>query len=115
MTKRLLSVDVFRGLTIGLMIIVNNPGSWNFVYVPLRHANWHGWTPTDMVFPFFLFIVGVAISLSFTKHSGTGASNIDLLKKIFRRTLIIFSLGLFLNGWPFGIPLSSTAIDNFSF
>jgi predicted acyltransferase len=115
MTKRLLSVDVFRGLTIGLMIIVNNPGSWNYVYGPLRHANWHGWTPTDMVFPFFLFIVGVAISLSFTKHSGTGASNIDLLKKIFRRTLIIFSLGLFLNGWPFGIPFSSTAIDNFSF
>jgi len=115
MTKRLISVDVFRGLTIGLMIIVNNPGSWKYVYGPLRHANWHGWTPTDMVFPFFLFIVGVAISLSFSKHLESGASGKELLKKIFRRTLIIFSLGLLLNGWPFGIPLSSTAIDNFSF
>jgi len=115
MEKRLLSVDVFRGLTIGLMIIVNNPGSWKFVYGPLQHANWHGWTPTDMVFPFFLFIVGVAISLSFSKHISTGASHKDLIKKIIRRTLIIFALGLFLNGWPFGIPLSSTAFDNFSF
>jgi predicted acyltransferase len=115
MTKRLLSVDVFRGLTIGLMIIVNNAGSWEYVYGPLRHANWHGWTPTDMVFPFFLFIVGVAISLSFSKHISAGVSNSDMVKKIFRRTLIIFALGLFLNGWPFGIPLSSTAIDNFSF
>jgi len=115
MTKRLLSVDVFRGLTIGLMIIVNNAGSWEYVYGPLRHANWHGWTPTDMVFPFFLFIVGVAISLSFSKHISAGVSNSDMVKKIFRRTLIIFTLGLFLNGWPFGIPLSSAAIDNFSF
>ncbi|MCK4558572.1 MAG: DUF1624 domain-containing protein [Calditrichia bacterium] len=115
MTKRLISVDVFRGLTIGLMIIVNNAGSWKYVYAPLRHANWHGWTPTDTVFPFFLFIVGVAISLSFSKHIGSGASNKDLVKKIFRRTLIIFALGLLLNGWPFGIPLSSMAVDNFSF
>jgi predicted acyltransferase len=115
MTKRLISVDVFRGLTIGLMIIVNNPGSWKYVYSPLRHASWHGWTLTDMVFPFFLFIVGVAISLSFSKHIGGGASNKDLMTKIFRRTLIIFALGLFLNGWPFGFPLSYTAVDNFSF
>ncbi|MEE9118716.1 MAG: heparan-alpha-glucosaminide N-acetyltransferase domain-containing protein, partial [Calditrichia bacterium] len=85
MTKRLISVDVFRGLTIGLMIIVNNAGSWKYVYAPLRHANWHGWTPTDTVFPFFLFIVGVAISLSFSKHIISGASDKDLLKKIFRR------------------------------
>ena len=97
------------------MIIVNNAGSWKYVYAPLRHANWHGWTPTDTVFPFFLFIVGVAISLSFSKHIISGASDKDLLKKIFRRTLIIFSLGLLLNGWPFGLPLSSTAVDNFSF
>ena len=115
MTKRLISVDVFRGLTIGLMIIVNNAGSWKYVYAPLRHANWHGWTPTDTVFPFFLFIVGVAISLSFSKHTISGASDKDLVKKIFRRTLIIFALGLLLNWWPFGLPLSSTAIDNFSF
>jgi len=114
MTKRLVSVDVFRGLTIGLMIIVNNPGSWKYVYAPLRHAHWHGWTPTDMVFPFFLFIVGVAISLSFTKNLDSGILRKDLLKKIFRRTLIIFGLGLLMNGWPFGLPLSSAAYDQFS-
>ena len=82
MSKRLISVDVFRGLTIGLMIIVNNPGSWQFVYGPLRHATWHGWTPTDMVFPFFLFIVGVAISLSFTKNLQHDVSKKDLIRKI---------------------------------
>ena len=114
MSKRLISVDVFRGFTIGLMIIVNNPGSWQFVYGPLRHAEWHGWTPTDMVFPFFLFIVGVAISLSFSKNLQHDVSKKDLLKKIFRRTLIIFGLGLLLNGWPFGIPLSAAAATQFS-
>jgi predicted acyltransferase len=115
MPKRLISVDVLRGLTIGLMIIVNNPGSWEYVYAPLRHASWHGWTPTDMVFPFFLFIVGVAISLSFSQNIERGISQTILLKKIFRRTLIIFALGLLLNGWPFGIPLSSVAAEQFSF
>ena len=60
--NRLLSLDVFRGITIAGMILVNNPGSWSHVYAPLRHAEWHGWTPTDFIFPFFLFIVGVAIA-----------------------------------------------------
>ena len=96
------------------MILVNNPGSWQYVYAPLRHASWHGWTPTDMVFPFFLFIVGVAISLSFSQNIERGICQKDLLKKIFRRTLIIFGLGLLLNGWPFGIPLSATAAEQFS-
>lgn len=114
MPKRLISVDVLRGLTIGLMIIVNNPGSWQYVYAPLRHAIWHGWTPTDMVFPFFLFIVGVAISLSFSLNVERGIASSFLLKKIFRRTLIIFGLGLLLNGWPFGIPLSSATAEQFS-
>jgi predicted acyltransferase len=114
MSKRLISVDVFRGLTIGLMIIVNNPGSWEYVYGPLQHASWHGWTPTDMVFPFFLFIVGVAISLSFSQNIESDTSQKVLLKKIFRRTLIIFGLGLLLNGWSFGIPLSSVAAEQFS-
>lgn len=114
MPKRLISVDVFRGLTIGLMILVNNPGSWKYIYAPFRHAGWHGWTPTDMVFPFFLFIVGVAISLSFSRHIQSGASNSLLYKKILRRTAIIFGFGIFLNGWPFGIPLSASAINQFS-
>jgi predicted acyltransferase len=115
MPKRLVSVDVFRGLTIGLMIIVNNPGSWRYVYGPLRHASWHGWTPTDMVFPFFLFIVGVAIALSFSRSIENGVEKNELIKKIIRRSMIIFALGLLLNGWPFGIPLSAIAAENFSF
>ena len=69
MQKRLLSLDIFRGLTIFLMIIVNTPGSWNHVYAPLLHAKWDGLTPTDLVFPFFVFIVGVAMSISFNKYS----------------------------------------------
>ena len=63
--ERLVSLDVFRGITIAGMILVNNPGSWSHVYPPLLHAEWHGWTPTDLVFPFFLFIVGVAMTYSF--------------------------------------------------
>ena len=65
--KRLLSLDFFRGITIIAMIIVNSPGDWSYVYAPLRHAKWHGATPTDLIFPFFLFIVGVSISLSVHK------------------------------------------------
>ena len=65
--KRLLSLDFFRGLTIAAMIIVNDPGSWSHVYAPLLHAKWNGATPTDLVFPFFLFIVGVSISISLSK------------------------------------------------
>jgi predicted acyltransferase len=111
--QRLTSLDVFRGMTIALMIIVNNPGSWSHIYAPLRHASWHGWTPTDMVFPFFLFIVGVAISLSFSKYLAKGATAPDLMRKIIRRTLIIFGIGLFLNGWPFGIPMSAKQFAEF--
>ena len=61
---RLLSVDALRGLTVAAMVLVNNPGTWSAVYAPLQHAAWHGWTPTDMVFPFFLFVVGVSIPLA---------------------------------------------------
>ena len=65
--RRILSIDIFRGMTIAMMIIVNNPGSWTFVYAPLRHAKWHGCTPTDLVFPFFLFIVGAAMRFAFVR------------------------------------------------
>jgi predicted acyltransferase len=65
---RLESLDAFRGLTIAAMILVNNPGSWSYVYPPLAHAPWHGWTPTDLIFPYFLFIVGVAIPFSFARR-----------------------------------------------
>jgi predicted acyltransferase len=99
-TERLTSLDVFRGMTIALMILVNNPGSWKYVYAPLRHAEWHGWTPTDLVFPFFLFIVGVSLSFSLTKRKSHGARRIQLYSKIFRRSLILFGLGLLLRLIP---------------
>ncbi len=101
MTGRLISLDAFRGLTVAMMILVNNPGSWAHIYPPLRHALWHGWTPTDLVFPFFLFIVGVAISLSFARRLGEGSSRSALVGKVVRRTVLIFLMGLFLNGFPF--------------
>jgi predicted acyltransferase len=98
---RLTSLDVFRGLTIAAMVLVNNAGNWNAVYPPLLHAAWDGWTPTDLVFPFFVFIVGVAIPLAFEKRKVAGGSQRALYLKIFRRTLVIFLLGLTLNAFPF--------------
>lgn len=95
---RLVSLDVFRGLTILLMIIVNTPGSWAYVYSPFRHSEWHGCTPTDLVFPFFLFIVGVAMWFSFKKYEHQMSS--QALKKILKRTALIFLIGLFLNAFP---------------
>lgn len=93
--ERLLSLDVFRGITIAGMVLVNNPGSWNHVYPPLRHAEWHGWTPTDLIFPFFLFIVGVAMSFSLAAHG-----NAPQLRKVLVRSLILFGLGLFMAAYP---------------
>jgi predicted acyltransferase len=100
-TERLLSLDVFRGITIAGMILVNNPGSWSSIYAPLKHAEWHGWTPTDLVFPFFLFIVGVAITYSIGGKIERGDSQKGLVLGIVRRSAILFGLGLFLNGFPF--------------
>ena len=94
---RLLSLDILRGLTIVLMIIVNDPGSWSHVYTPLLHANWNGLTPTDYVFPAFIFIVGVSIVLSLTKQSEKGLSRKQLgsentvseYKNLFGRTFFM--------------------------
>ena len=97
MNSRLISLDFFRGLTIAAMIVVNDPGSWSHVYPPLRHADWHGATPTDLVFPFFLFIVGVSIVLALSKVKKTKSS---IYFKIIKRTIIIFSIGLFLALFP---------------
>ncbi len=97
---RLVSLDVFRGLTIAGMIVVNNPGSWSAVYPPLKHAEWNGWTPTDLVFPFFLLIVGVAIPFSFGRRSDSGTGRFGLVLRIIRRSLVIFGLGLLLAGFP---------------
>ncbi|MEO6348781.1 MAG: DUF5009 domain-containing protein [Aquaticitalea sp.] len=98
-SKRLLSLDVLRGITISFMILVNTPGSWDYVYAPLEHAAWHGCTPTDLVFPFFLFIVGLSVWFSFKKYE-TKISK-QVVSKILKRTVIIFLLGLFLNLFPF--------------
>lgn len=95
--KRLLALDVMRGLTIALMITVNTPGSWSYVYPPLRHAKWHGCTPTDLVFPFFLFIVGVAMWYSFRKYENATKQQVQ---KILKRVALIFIIGLLLNAYP---------------
>lgn len=99
MNKRYYSLDVFRGATVCLMIMVNNPGSWAFAYAPLKHAPWHGLTPTDLVFPFFLFAVGNALSFVMPKLELIGST--IFWKKIITRSLLIFLVGLFLNWWPF--------------
>lgn len=96
-TKRLLSLDAFRGFTIAAMIMVNNPGSWSHIYGPLRHARWNGLTPTDLVFPFFLFIVGVSIALAYTKLRQKNVSAGKMHLKILFRTIKIFGVGLLLN------------------
>ena len=98
MKKRLYALDVFRGMTIAGMILVNCPGSWSYVYAPLRHAEWDGWTPTDLVFPFFLFIVGVAMWFSFKRYDHQLTASTGM--KIVRRTLLIFLVGLLLNIFP---------------
>jgi len=97
MSQRLISLDFFRGFTIAAMIVVNDPGSWSYVFPPLRHADWHGVTPTDLVFPFFLFIVGVSIVLSLSKIK---KSNTSTYFKIIKRTLILFGIGIFLALFP---------------
>jgi predicted acyltransferase len=98
---RLVSLDVFRGLTIAGMILVNNPGSWSHIYWPLEHAAWNGWTPTDTIFPFFLFIVGVSMMFSFAARIEHGATRAQLALHVLRRSSIIFAIGLFLNGFPY--------------
>lgn len=95
--RRLEALDVFRGATIAGMIVVNNPGTWAHVYPPLLHAEWHGWTFTDTIFPFFLFIVGVSIAMSFARRIADGASRRMLTIHTFRRAGILFALGLGLN------------------
>lgn len=99
--ERLVSLDVFRGITIAGMILVNNAGDWGHVYAPLSHAEWHGWTPTDLIFPFFLFIVGVAMTFSFSNRLAHGATEKQLFIHVVKRSLIIFALGLLLNGFPY--------------
>ncbi len=99
-STRLVSLDVFRGITITGMILVNKAGLADRVYLPLRHSDWNGCTPTDLVFPFFLFIVGVAIAFSFSKYTTGSKAGISVYWRIARRCCLLFALGLLLNGFP---------------
>ena len=101
--KRLVSLDAFRGLTIAGMIVVNNPGTWDHAYPPLLHAEWHGWTYTDTIFPFFLFIVGVAMAFSFGRRGAEAPGRGRLVLHTLRRAAVIFSIGLGINA--LSIPL----------
>jgi predicted acyltransferase len=99
MNQRFYALDVFRGMTVALMILVNTPGSWSHIYWPLEHASWHGLTPTDLVFPFFLFAVGNAMAFVMPKLQKSGDS--VFWSKVVKRTITIFLIGLFLNWFPF--------------
>ena len=98
--KRVISVDIFRGMTIVLMILVNTPGTWSNVYAPLLHKEWHGYTPTDLVFPFFLFIVGTSIVFAYQNKKANSAT----YKKISIRALKLIGLGLFLGAFTLSFP-----------
>lgn len=100
MKQRIVSVDIFRGLTIALMILVNTPGTWEAVYPPLRHAEWNGYTPTDLVFPFFLFIVGTSIVFAYRERKHDAATH----RKILIRSLKLIGLGLFLGAFILDFP-----------
>ncbi len=100
LSKRLLSLDILRGITIVGMIVVNTPGSWGNVYAPLLHADWHGLTPTDLVFPFFLFMIGISITLALGRRKEAGVPQTGLVTKIVKRALIIYALGIFLTLFP---------------
>ncbi|MBK9438499.1 MAG: DUF5009 domain-containing protein [Chloracidobacterium sp.] len=99
-SNRLISLDVFRGMTIAAMVLVNNPGTWSHIYDPLEHAPWHGLTPTDWIFPFFLFIVGIAISIALGKRIAEGVTR-RVYSKIVSRSAMIFGLGLSMSVIPF--------------
>ena len=99
MNQRFYSLDVFRGATVAFMILVNNPGSWSHIYSPLEHAAWHGLTPTDLVFPFFLFAVGNAMAFVMPRYQEAGDA--AFWRKVLKRTALIFFIGLFINWYPF--------------
>src|SRR5665647_3246899 len=99
-TKRLISLDVMRGLTVAAMIVVNYPGSELFSYAPLNHSKWNGLSPTDLIAPIFLFVVGVSIAFAYTKRLEMGASRADMYKKIVVRSVKIYVVGLILNLLP---------------
>lgn len=100
-SQRLLSLDFFRGLTVAAMILVNNPGDWKYIYAPFEHSEWNGCTPTDLIFPFFLFIVGVSIVYALATKKNDLSQHSALMKSILKRAMILFGLGLILSLFPF--------------
>ena len=109
--KRLLSLDILRGITIAGMIMVNNPGSWGYIYAPLGHAEWIGLTPTDLVFPFFMFIMGISTYMSLRKFDFRLSGAVAW--KIIRRTIVIFAIGLAI-AW-FGLTMRQELISTEGF
>jgi len=105
---RIAPIDVFRGITLAGMIMVNNPGSWSHIHPALRHARWHGLGPADIVFPFFLFIMGVSAALSISSRISKGFSGRDILKQVTRRSIILLAIGLAMSAFPF-YPLERLA------
>jgi predicted acyltransferase len=99
--ERLLSLDVFRGITVAGMLLVNDPGTWSAIFPPLEHAEWNGWTPTDLIFPFFLFIVGITTHLSLSGRRARGDDDSAIVKQILRRGIIIYLLGFAMAMFPF--------------
>ena len=99
--ERLIALDVFRGMTVAGMLLVNDPGTWSAIYPPLEHAEWNGWTPTDLIFPFFLFIVGVTTHLSLSSRRAQGADEREIVRQIVRRGALIVLFGLLVAAFPF--------------
>ena len=113
-SKRILALDILRGVTIAGMIMVNNPGSWGHIYAPLRHAEWNGLTPTDLVFPFFMFIMGISTYISLKKYNFEFSHAAGM--KILKRTIVIFLIGMAI-GWfsrfCYGLPSGHSTVSVF--
>src|ERR1700736_5130016 len=105
-TERLMCLDIYRGLMVAGMIVVDNPGSDDHAYWAIKHAEWNGWTPADFIFPSFLFLVGVSMVFSFPARLRRGESRRQILWHAFKRSLMLIAIGLFVNGFPFiGVDL----------
>ncbi|MBC8086366.1 MAG: DUF5009 domain-containing protein [Phycisphaerae bacterium] len=113
--ERLIALDVFRGMTVAGMLLVNNPGTWSAIYPPLEHAPWHGWTPTDLIFPFFLFIVGITTAISLDGRRARGDDEGAILRQILKRGVLIFLFGLLLSWFPFYTYQSIEGVTDPSF
>src|SRR6185295_14457511 len=99
--ERIAALDAFRGMTIAGMLLVNNPGAWDAIYPPLEHAPWHGWTPTDLIFPFFVFVVGITTHISLAARAARGDTSRAVTLQILRRGGLIILFGLLLQAFPY--------------